>query len=573
MWPFTPSYLTVVQQKRDQRAHALDSAPSTFTEEHQLFTKASATEIVSRIRGGEWTASQVLEAYIARAKMAHEHTNCLTEIMFDSARERAKALDIEFVSSGNVKGPLHGVPVSIKEQFEITGFDTSVGFTRWANNPAKINADIVDILLAAGAVPFVKTNIPQTMFAFECSNPLWGRTTNPYNDHYTSGGSSGGEAALLAMDGSPLGIGTDIGGSLRIPTAYCGIYSLKPGSQRVTYGGGKGPNPGFEGIKSVAGPMGRSVQDLELAARTIFGVQGRNHDIAPIPFRNITSRPMSKFGYYTSDGFVKASPACKRAVLDAVKALQQQGHECVEIEIPSAPKAFYIFAGLSSADGYRTMFSHIGPDPMEPAIRLVSITPKLPRLVRSLLAWIVEHALGDEYFAEGLRVVRPKSVQEYTQLVAERDNFTSNFYKEVWEKYGIDGIIAPVQPIPQLPHGGCNDFLPIGASTAYYNLIDLPVGTLPVTRVDAKIDQMTDEWWQGPGHGSKLLETGLFKGPKALYQPEQINGMPVGVQIIGRRWEDEKVLAMMKEVDEALGANRGFGPGAWDAFSKPAENQ
>lgn len=99
---------------------------------------------------------------------------------------------------------------------------------------------VVNVLLEAGAVPFVKTNIPQTMFAFECSNPLWGRTTNPYNDQYTCGGSSGGEAALLAMDGSALGIGSDIGGSLRIPTAYCGIYSLKPGSQRVSYGGTMG---------------------------------------------------------------------------------------------------------------------------------------------------------------------------------------------------------------------------------------------------------------------------------------------------------------------------------------------
>jgi Asp-tRNA(Asn)/Glu-tRNA(Gln) amidotransferase A subunit family amidase len=100
----------------------------------------------------------------------------------------------------------------------------------------------VEQLLAAGAVLYVKTNIPQTMFAFECSNPVWGRTTNPYNDKYTCGGSSGGEGALLAMDGSALGIGSDIGGSLRIPAAYCGIFSLKPASGRVSYGGARGTN-------------------------------------------------------------------------------------------------------------------------------------------------------------------------------------------------------------------------------------------------------------------------------------------------------------------------------------------
>jgi Asp-tRNA(Asn)/Glu-tRNA(Gln) amidotransferase A subunit family amidase len=94
--------------------------------------------------------------------------------------------------------------------------------------------------LKAGAIIYAKTNIPQTMFAFECSNPVWGRTTNPYNENYTCGGSSGGEAALLAMDGSAIGIGSDIGGSLRIPAAYCGIYSLKPGGGRVSYVGAKG---------------------------------------------------------------------------------------------------------------------------------------------------------------------------------------------------------------------------------------------------------------------------------------------------------------------------------------------
>jgi Asp-tRNA(Asn)/Glu-tRNA(Gln) amidotransferase A subunit family amidase len=94
-------------------------------------------------------------------------------------------------------------------------------------------------ILAAGGIPIVKTNVPQTMFAFECSNPLWGRTTNPYNDKFTCGGSSGGEAALLAMDGSAIGLGGDIGGSLRIPAAYCGIYSFKPGHGRVSRYGAK----------------------------------------------------------------------------------------------------------------------------------------------------------------------------------------------------------------------------------------------------------------------------------------------------------------------------------------------
>ncbi|KAJ3572368.1 hypothetical protein NP233_g3128 [Leucocoprinus birnbaumii] len=562
MWPFSPSYLTVVNQKRDQRARALETATS-YTAEHHEFIKATATEIVSRIKNKEWTASQVLEAYIARAKLAQEQTNCLTEVMFESAREQAKALDAEFAKTGELKGPLHGVPMSIKEQFEIKGYDTSVGFTTWANNPATTNSDIVETLLNAGAVPFVKTNIPQTMFAFECSNPLWGRTTNPYNEKYTSGGSSGGEAALLGMDGSALGIGTDIGGSLRIPAAYCGIYSLKPSSARVSLGGAKGPNAGFEGIRSVAGPMGRSIDDLELCARTIYGVQGRNHDVAPIPFRDTSLPSKPKF-----DGFVKASPACKRAVLETVEALRKEGHECVEIELPSAVEAFSIFVGISSGDGYKTMLRQIGPDPREPAIRLVSITPNLPGFIRGFLAWIIENVVGDSYFAVSLRNARPKPVHEYHSFIARRNAFTADIYKKVWEKYDIDGLIGPVQAVPQLPNGGCNNFLPIAEATTYWNLVDHPAGIIPVTRADSTRDQVTEEWWKEPGHGSKVLETGLFGGSKALYNPEAVHGMPVAIQVVGQRWEDEKVLAMMRVVDGALGSGRGFGPGAWDSQAK-----
>jgi hypothetical protein len=102
-------------------------------------------------------------------------------------------------------------------------------------------------------------------------------------------------------------------------------------------------------------------------------------------------------------------------------------------------------------------------------------------------------------------------------------------------------------------------------ATVYYNVIDLPVGVVPVCHVDAKKDQLTEEWWKEPGHGSKLLEGGLFKGKEALYNPEQIEGMPISVQVVGRRWEEEKVLVMMKTLDEALGVDRGFGPGV---FSK-----
>ncbi|KAF8733457.1 hypothetical protein AX14_003820 [Amanita brunnescens Koide BX004] len=485
-------------------------------------------------------------------------------VMFDWAREQAKTLDDEFAATGKIRGPLHGVPVSLKEQFDIAGVDTSLGFTRWANNPAKAHCDLAEQLIAAGAVIFVKTNVPQTMFAFECCNPLFGRTTNPYNDAYTCGGSSGGEGALLSMDGSAVGIGSDIGGSLRIPAHFCGIYSLKPSPGRLSFYGARGPSPGFEGIKTTAGPMGRSVDDLELICRTAFGVRGNDYNVMPIPFREVELPKKLRVGYFTSDGFVKASPACQRAVLEAVDALRRQGHECIEVEIPAANRAFEIFVGLSSSDGYKTMLSHLGPDPKEKALFLVSLGPNLPSFLRSFMAWLLEKFAGDKIFAEVLRNACVKPMEKYMKLCEERNKYNKMFYDEVYEKHELNCLIAPVQAMPQVPHGACENFIGIAAATVLFNVAESAVGAIPVTRVDPDKDKITEEWINGPGHGSNLLENGLFIWKNSLYDPEAMKGMPVGIQIAGRKWEEEKVLAMMRVVDEALGKDRGFGPGSWD---------
>ncbi|PFH48628.1 hypothetical protein AMATHDRAFT_64920 [Amanita thiersii Skay4041] len=571
---FSSSYRKVVDAKQEQRRQALATAggDAVAPAGHEEFLKATASQIVERIKKGEWTASQVLEAYIARAVLAQQTTNCLTEVMFEWARKQANVLDEEFASTGKLRGPLHGVPVSFKDHYDIAGVDTSVGFTQWANKPAEKHCDLAEQFLAAGAVLFVKTNIPQTMFAFECSNPLFGRSTNPFNDAYTPGGSSGGEGALLAMDGAALGVGSDIGGSLRIPAGYCGIYSLRPTSGRISLTGSRGPAPGFEGIKVTAGPMGRAIEDLELWCRLTFGIQGKDQDVTPLPFREVQVSKKLKFGYYTSDGFVKASPACQRAVLETVAALRKEGHECVEIELPDAVKALEIFIGLTSSDGYETMLSHLGPDPKEKALFLVSLGPSLPSFVRSFASWILSTVFGDPIFAGAAKQAYKKPMKEYMKFVEARNSYTKAFNEKVWERYSLDAIIAPVQAIPQMPHGGCDNYITLAAATILYNVLDCSVGVLPVTRVDPSKDGVTDEWINGPGHGSKLLELGVFTAKKApLYNPETAKGMPVGIQVVGKRWDDEKVLGMMKVVDEALGGGgveRGFGPGNWDRYRK-----
>ncbi|KAL1747940.1 amidase signature domain-containing protein [Schizophyllum fasciatum] len=562
MWPLSNPHQHIIDGKLEQRAKALASAPAFNEASHQAYLDATACEIVANIEKGVWTASEVLEAYISRAAKVQEATNCLTEVFFDRARTRAAELDAEFAQTKRLKGPLHGVPISVKPgaAVDIEGIDTTIGLSQWAKHgPATSDADLVATMIAAGAIPFVKTNVPQTMFTFESVNPMWGRTLNPHNPAFGAGGSSGGEAALIGGGGSPLGLGSDVGGSLRIPTAFCGIYSLKPAGGRVSAYGARSPVKGMEALRTAMGPMGRSIEDLERFCRVAFGQTGRSLDVAPLPYRDVQLPKKLKFGYYTSDNIIKASPACARTVLETVDTLRKAGHECVEIVPYDAARAFLIFVALTSGDGYETLTSHIPPDPQDETLFLVTLGPKLGSFIRAIAGWAVANVLGDTFFANLLRLAHAKPVKEFWKSTAERNDYAQAFYENVWDKHQLDGIIAPVLATPQLPHGGCKTLTPMACGTALYNLVDSPVGILPAGRVDPGKDALTDAWRSEPGHGSSMLEKELYT---KFYDPVAMKGMPVGIQIIGRRWEEEKVLEMMKVVDNALG-ERGFGMKAW----------
>jgi Asp-tRNA(Asn)/Glu-tRNA(Gln) amidotransferase A subunit family amidase len=168
-----------------------------------------ASVTVSKVQSGELDPVDVLQAYGKKAIHAHNATNCLTEILLPEAEQWAKQC--------NRQGPLAGMPVSFKDTVGVAGWDACIGYSAWVGMPVKKDSGLVRLLRDAGAVPFVKTNVPITLLSLESSNDVFGRCTNPHSKNYAAGGSSGGEAALLAFGGSRLGIGTDVAGSVRGP--------------------------------------------------------------------------------------------------------------------------------------------------------------------------------------------------------------------------------------------------------------------------------------------------------------------------------------------------------------------
>ncbi|KAJ3316440.1 hypothetical protein HDU93_004426, partial [Gonapodya sp. JEL0774] len=286
-----PSWESVRDQKQAQRAAKIpaewripeeklhligDLGAIDFVEKSGILsereleiTSWTAVEVLKRIHAGKITSYEVTKAICHRAAIAQQISNCLTEIFFEEGLARAKELDAEFAKNGNKPvGPLHGLPISIKDLFNVPGYDSTIGLIAWANQPAKDWAVPCKILLDAGAVFYCKTNIPQIMMTFEGWNPVWDRSKNPYNLTLTSGGSSGGESALLSLRGSFLGVGTDLGGSVRIPAGFCGLWSLRPSVGRITRKGGRVVFLGCPGgIYGVQGPMANSLEDLELYTR------------------------------------------------------------------------------------------------------------------------------------------------------------------------------------------------------------------------------------------------------------------------------------------------------------------
>lgn len=169
----------------------------------------TVAETVSKVQSGALDPVDIVRAFGKKALKAHEATNCLTEILLPEAEEWAK--------SCNRQGPLAGMPISLKDTAGVAGWDACIGYSKWVGKPMKKDGALVRLLRDAGAVPFVKTNIPITLLSFESNNDVFGRCTNPHNSKFAPGGSTGGEAALLAYGGSRIGIGTDVAGSVRCP--------------------------------------------------------------------------------------------------------------------------------------------------------------------------------------------------------------------------------------------------------------------------------------------------------------------------------------------------------------------
>jgi fatty acid amide hydrolase len=223
--------------------------------------RMTATALLEALEARRLSSVEIVRALTERADLYAERVNCFSQPRHEQALEEAEAAD-EARASGRELGALHGLPVTIKDNVDVAGLDSTLGIAARVGRPASKDAAVVASLRAQGAIVLAKTNVPQLLLAQETNNPIWGLTRNPWHLGRSAGGSSGGEAAAIAAGLSPCGIGTDIGGSIRIPAHFCGLAGLKPTVDRWSNRGSNGAATGQEMVRSQIGPLARSSSDL-----------------------------------------------------------------------------------------------------------------------------------------------------------------------------------------------------------------------------------------------------------------------------------------------------------------------
>ncbi|KAI3329205.1 amidase [Xylariaceae sp. AK1471] len=499
--------------------------------------------IVEAVRQGKLSSIQVATAFCKTAAIAHQINNCLHEVFFDQALHRARQLDDSYAQNGTTVGPLHGLPISLKDQFHVKGVDTNMGYVGWIGsnfgikNPDqihKVESQITSELLSLGAILYCKTSLPQTLLFGETKNNVIGSTLNPRNRNLSCGGSSGGEGALQALRGSSVGIGTDIGGSVRIPAAFNGVFALKPTPERLSYRDVANTNPGQNTCRSTVGFLSTSIEGLRLVLEAVLETKPwvRDPAVVPIPFRGHvvdeylgragedgSAKPGGnalKLGVLWTDGVVGPHPPVTRGLRMVVDAVEKAGHK-----VPSSLRPVVITQyAFIQADGAHDIHEQLK----------LSGEPLLPDL---------RHDFEPR---------DPIGLLKYQDLTLQSLDFEAR-YSDYWNSTAdLDGQIVDAVIMPVAPHAAVipGKYYHLSYTEAL-NLMNYSVVVIPVTAADKALDAFD--------HAYRPLSELDEKNWRA-YDPEIYHDGPVGVQIVARKFEEEKVWAIAKIVHKILLASK-----------------
>lgn len=406
---------------------------------------ASLGELAQAIRDKQVSSVEVVEAHLRRIEAVNPALNAVVQITADSALEGARAAD-EALSRGELAGPLHGVPMTIKDSFDTAGVISTGGTLGRANFIPERDATVVARVKAAGAILMGKTNTSELTLSFDPDNLVYGRTNNPYDTTRTPGGSSGGAAAIVASGGSPFEIGSDYGGSIRLPAHFCGIAGIKPTSGRVPRTGHIIPYAaGATDAYQQVGPLARKVADLNLLMPVIAGPDFEDPAIIPMPWSDPDAVDLKtlRVAFHTDNGAATPTPETIQTVQAVARALESQVALIEEKRPPEIENTWAIWENVARAAGgqaYLSVIEQAGTQQISPNVEYIAHIPTVP---------------GDEF----------------EKRIAALDQFRSRMLAFMAD---YDLILCPVNAYPALLNGTYPQHRAGYTYTAIYNVTGWP---------------------------------------------------------------------------------------------------
>lgn len=409
----------------------------------------SAKSLARVIQAKELSSEELVNAYVKRIEEVNPKLNAIVQLKAEEALQQAKETD-NLLAKGEIIGPLHGVPVTIKDSLDTAGVITTWGTPGRKNHIPTEDATVVRRMKRAGAILLGKTNTPEFTLAYETDNPIYGRTNNPYNLNQTPGGSSGGEAAIISACGSPAGIGSDTGGSIRVPSHFCGLAGIKPTSGRVPRTGHAIPYGYLIDSLTQLGPIARYVEDLALVLSIIAGEDGIDPFIVPMPLNNYEDINLDGMNaaIIKNNEIVAPDEETIKVLNSTAQILSEAGVNMNEIHPSGIEESFNIYMGL--------LFGWDGGD-----------------LVRLLLdragTAIDESSLG--LLLSDTRM----SSMELLHLIEQWDNYRQNILTSLNK---FDLILAPVNAYHTMSHGTSFENILGFSYTMIFNLTGSPAGVV-----------------------------------------------------------------------------------------------
>jgi Asp-tRNA(Asn)/Glu-tRNA(Gln) amidotransferase A subunit family amidase len=457
----------------------------------------SAVSMAEQIREKKLSPVELVEAHLARIEKVNPKLNAFVQVDAEGARRQARAAEAA-VARDEELGPLHGVPISIKSSIEVKGMRCEAGSKLRAGLVAAQDAPLVSRLRSAGAIILGNTNTPELLMAWETDNLLYGRTNNPWDLSRTPGGSSGGEAAAIAAGCSAGGVGSDGGGSIRVPAHFSGICGLKPTPGRIPATGHFPTSVGPFALLGVVGPMARTIADLKVLFEVMQGRDDGDPSAAPVPVRWPSREALKQLrvGYFEDDGRTPVTAETRAAVRTAAEALRRAGFE-VEAFRPE---------GLESARQlWWQLFGIAGGMLLGPLTqgREADLSP----ILKQFSSWVAAEPLH--------------TGQTLLDTWIMRDVVRMQMFSQMRD-YPV--LLCPVASIPAFRHGERSweidghivQYLDAWSYTEWFNLLGAPAAVVPVGK--------------------------------------STEGLPIGVQIVARPWEEEVVLAVATELEAQRGA-------------------